>query len=122
VNAPNEAPLSDQVGRAAMASRELRRRRLRRIAITSGIFVLLPTLLAVVYYGLLASRQYQSEAVLTLPNDPRGLDLVRQHMLSRAALSDLDRDHGLLSHYQDSDIDWWSRLSAGAGNEKAYDY
>ncbi len=117
--------------RAVLTARELRRRRLRRIALVSAVCVGLPTLLAVVHYGFLASAQYDSVAVVAMAGDarqvsageaPRDLDLVRRHMLSRAAMDDLDRQHGLAAHYQDSDADFLSRLDGDAGRDELYDY
>ncbi|HTM23220.1 MAG TPA: hypothetical protein VL172_22015, partial [Kofleriaceae bacterium] len=52
--------------RLAVTSRELRRRRLRRIALVSSLCVGLPTLLATIYYAALASPQYDSVAVVTI--------------------------------------------------------
>ncbi len=52
MNMPQQTPMSEQAKeRAALTSRQLRRQRLRRIAIVSALCVGLPTLLAAIYYG-----------------------------------------------------------------------
>lgn len=132
MNMPQETPINEQAkDRATLTSRELRRQRMRRIALVSSLFVGLPTLVAIVYYGFIASPQYDSIAVVTVEGEaveaagskrPRDLDLVRQHMLSRAALDQLDREHGLAAHYQDGGADWWSRLDGDAGADELHDY
>jgi capsular polysaccharide transport system permease protein len=116
--------------RLAVTSRELRRRRLRRIALVSSLCVGLPTLLATIYYAALASPQYDSVAVVTIgggdaisgKTPAAELDLLRWHMLAPAALDEMDREHRLIAHYQDGGVDWWSRLGADAGSDKIYKY
>lgn len=109
----------------AMASaREIRRARGRRLAIRFAIWVAFPTLVATLYYGCLASPQYESVASLMVESVKGGEDagIVREHILSRDMLALLAKDHGFLDHFQDDDKDWWSRLDSDAGSEEAYDY
>ncbi len=117
-----------------LASRAYRHKRLRRVLAALGVFSLLPTLLAVVYYGFIASSQYPSVAVVSVapaaaadaPPDPkrphheRGIEVVRSYVTSRAMLEALSADHGLRADYQSADF--WSRLPADAGSEEAYAY
>jgi capsular polysaccharide transport system permease protein len=135
----NDVPATS-VPTAAMAARELRRMRARRLAIAFAIWVAVPTLLAVVYYGAIATPEYESVAVLTVhaptpldaPGDRRGakaagvlgpeLDALREHLLSRPTMDAVAREAGLLRHGRGGDVDFLSRLAAGAGAETAHDY
>ncbi|MBI2897126.1 MAG: hypothetical protein HYY06_26455 [Deltaproteobacteria bacterium] len=126
------------VGRAAAASRELRRARARRLAWAFSILVAGPTLFAAVYYGWIATPEYESIAVLAvdggepaeqaqhagkkggLPDS--ALQALRAHLLSRQTSAKLAVEDGLVRHYQHPRIDWLSRLARGAGSEKAHEY
>jgi capsule polysaccharide export protein KpsE/RkpR len=108
--------------RATLATRELRRARARRILITLALWVGCPTLLAAIYYGLLVTPQYESVAVLCVDSgDPAELGskprasvgvesvavyAVQEHVLSRALIEKLAREHKLLDHYASTDVDW----------------
>lgn len=125
---------------AALAARELRRARARRLAIALAIWVVAPTLLAAVYYGAIATPEYESVAVLTVhaptpieaPGDRRGakaagalgpeLDALREHLLSRPTMDAVAREAGLLRHWKAGGVDFLSRLGRGAGAETAHDY
>jgi capsular polysaccharide transport system permease protein len=120
----------------------IRKRRARRLAKRFALFVLLPTAMAGVYYGLLASEQYESYALFTvqssemrpslgmegllagITNGSAGRDAlaVRDYVLSRDMLSRLDREHGFIAHYKDTKADWFSRLRGSASFEEAYEY
>jgi capsular polysaccharide transport system permease protein len=127
--------------KAIATSRELRRRRARALGIGFAVWVALPTAIAAVYYGLIATPQYESIAILTvessesaaptaerpesfLPHQAssRDVQLAREYIRSRAMLEVLARDHGVVEHYQDPAADRWSRLAAGASREEVYDY
>lgn len=127
--------------RAISASREIRRRRARRLAIGFAVWVGIPTLIAAIYYGAVATGQYDSVALMTVESsehvaDPgkgldaflpreassRDLSLAREYIRSRAMLDALIQKHGFLAHYQDPAIDRWSRLPEGASREATYAY
>lgn len=100
--------------------------------------VLLPTLLSVLYYGLIVSDRYISEAKFALRSSsdiqvgglidsflgsttgtPVVEDdmVVRDYILSLDMLKQLDAKLGLRKHYSSHDIDWFSRLSDDASQE-----
>jgi capsular polysaccharide transport system permease protein len=108
---------------------------LKRVA----LFVVLPTALAGLYFGVVASSQYESVTSFTVQSsDVRpmmgmegllaGLSgggrndvlTVRDYVLSRDMLSRLDKEHGFIKHFKDQRQDWFSRLSADASFEDAY--
>ena len=128
--------MNDRVddGRQALGSLAIRRARAKRLIMPLAIFVVMPTLLAVVHYGLMATPQFESVAVFTVDYAPahdkqgkntaaeQGLDVVRAYIHSRAMLDGLAKDHGLMDHYGSDSVDWWSRLSSGAGSGETFDY
>jgi len=119
----------------------LRKARARRLQRLFRWWVGVPALIAVLYYGLIASDYYQSEARFSIQSIDRGsaigLDsllgalpgvgsdkdalVVRDYILSRDVLTRLDKEHAFLKHYQDSG-DWFSKLSRHATFEEAFDY
>jgi len=108
------------------------------------LWVGLPTLGAILYFGLIASDMYQSESKYTIQgSDMRGgsgLDsligmlpvgvgaseydarAVQEYILSRDVLRRLDREEGFIHHHQDPGIDWIARIPADATFEDAYEY
>jgi capsular polysaccharide transport system permease protein len=120
------------------ATRKARAKRLQRLF---RWWVGIPTLLAVLYYGLVASDYYQSEAKFSVQSVDRsassslesligalpgvGSDkdamMVRDYILSRDVLTRLDKEHAFLKHYQEAG-DWFSKLSDDATFEEAFDY
>ncbi len=121
---------------------KLRRERARKLGLRFALVVLLPTLLAAVYYGLIASKQYESYSVFTVHSAEQrpmvGLEgllgttvgspatrdtlAIRDFVLSRDMLSRLDEEHGFIAHYQDSGVDYVSRMSSDASFEDAHAY
>lgn len=112
---------------------------LRRVLLWVGI----PTLAALLYYGLIASDMYESESKYTIQgNEMRAssaLDsligalpvggvsehdarAVQEYILSRDVLRRLDREEGFIAHHQDKGIDWVVRIPDDATFEEAYDY
>jgi len=109
-----------------------------------SVWVLLPTLLAAIYYGLLATDQYESESKYTIQGSdmrsPGSLDsvlgalsvgggnnehdarAVQEYILSRDVLRLLDTEEGFIAHHQDAAIDWIARIPADTTFEEAYDY
>ena len=121
--------------------------RFRALSIAGKAFVwvvIVPTLLASIYYGLIASDIYISEAryaVRThseLPSPVSLMDsilgggsgsassddayVVRDYILSRDLLAELDKELGLRKHYQSREIDILSRLKQDATQEEFYEY
>jgi capsular polysaccharide transport system permease protein len=109
-----------------------------------ALFVLMvgvPNLIAVTYYGLLASDQYVSEARFTvgtaaLPKmDGVGsvtgvppiliiqdIQIVTNYIHSRAIVDELEKTVALRDAYGSSAIDWWSRFRKGKPIEKFVKY
>jgi capsular polysaccharide transport system permease protein len=135
MNAPREV---GAVGAAAA----IRRARIRRTAVRLGLFVALPTLVATIYYGLVASDQYESVAAFTIQNadgpSPGGVEfflgtmpggaagrdvlIVQEHVLSRSMLAHLRERFDFDAHYADEAHDVVSRLSKRADLEDIYEY
>ena len=130
--------MSEHDNRIEAARRQKAKRLKRQLQLWVGI----PTLIAVIYYGLIHSDYYQSESSYSIQSTDRGgaigLDsvlgslpgmgsdkdalTVKEYILSRDVLKRLDQEHGFLKHYQESGADWFSRLSGGATFEEAFEY
>jgi capsular polysaccharide transport system permease protein len=146
----NERPVTDLRPRAAALPssaadkvRENRRRRTRNLLSKIGVFVLLPTVAAAIYFGFFASDRYESVSLFTInASDARpslsamesliGLAgaapatrdtlAVRDFVLSREMLADLDQSEDFIAHYKSRSADFWSRLAADASFEDAFSY
>ena len=125
-----------------MSPADRQRKRALRLGRNFLLWVVLPTLFSVVYYGFFASDFYQSEARYSiqsvdgkasvsldslfgeLPGGGSDKDAlaVRDYMLSRDVLRRLDQDHRFIGHYQAGSIDWLSRLGSDDTFEQAYEY
>lgn len=122
----NQTLDSAPIGSASLdAARRVQRRRALRIV---GIFVVLPTLIVGIYSGFIASRFYESVAIVAVepalsnaPVDPRAdARFLRDFALSRDGFRWLaDRD-GYRAHFGSRSVDPLSRLSRSASNEDAY--
>lgn len=95
---------------------------------------------AMLYWSLMATERYVSTAHVVMESpeiNPTGMNissllsgsvgsgdllLLRDHMLSVDMLMRLQDELDLRSHYSDSNIDYWSRLSADAPIESFYKY
>jgi capsular polysaccharide transport system permease protein len=128
------------VGSAKAQAQALRKKRSRRLLQRLLLFVVLPTSLASIYFGLVASPQYESYALFNVTSsDSRpmvGMEgllagiasggghndalTIRDFVLSRDMLLKLDKDHAFIQHYADPRQDWFSRLKSGATFEEAY--
>jgi len=133
---PGEKPIN----KAKAQALALRKKRLQRLLKRLTIFVVVPTVIASVYFGVLASSQYESITSFSVQSsDARpmmgvegllaGLGTgggrndvltVRDYVLSRDMLRRLDQEHGFIKHFKDQRKDWFSRLPAHAGFEEAY--
>lgn len=119
----------------------LRKARSRRLVTRFLMFVVLPTLLSGVYFGLIASPQYESFAQFSVQSSERptggvegllsglapggaGYDAlaVRDFVLSRDMLSRLDKHSKFIAHYKDPQHDFFSRLRSVASFEESYEY
>jgi capsular polysaccharide transport system permease protein len=109
-----------------------------------GLFVVMvavPNVVAVVYFGLIASDQYQSEAKFTVSSgaipkmDAMGsvtgvppmligqdMQVVTSYIESRAMVERLDHEVGLRDIYSSPSIDWWARFRKNKPIEKFADY
>ncbi|MBN2427400.1 MAG: capsule biosynthesis protein [Deltaproteobacteria bacterium] len=105
-------------------------------------FVGLPTLLAVLYFGLWATDMYVSEAQFLIRNSEGGGSseilsflgttgggsvisdgyVVREYIVSMNLLQILDQKLNLKEHFQSSGADFFSRLKADATSEDFLDY
>jgi capsular polysaccharide transport system permease protein len=103
--------------------------------------VALPDLAAIVYFGLIASNQYVSEAVFTVSSgvapktDGMGLvtgippmliiqdtQIATNYIESRAMVEQLERTVGLRDAYSSESIDWWARFRKDKPIERFTDY
>jgi capsular polysaccharide transport system permease protein len=127
---------------AAARAQAIRRARARQLARNFVLWVGVPTLAAILYYGLWAADQYESVVSFriqatdaralqldepgvvpaTVAAPPADAELIREMIRSRTMLERLAKEHGLIEHYQQADADWWSRLDADAGYEEAFHY
>jgi capsular polysaccharide transport system permease protein len=132
--------------RAAYRGDSFRARRGARFIriMTIALFVAmvgLPDLAAIVYFGLIASDQYVSEAAFTVSSgvspktDGMGLvtgipsiliiqdtQIVTNYIESRAMVEQLERTVGLREAYSSESIDWWARFRKDKPIEKFTDY
>jgi len=111
---------------------------------TISLFVLMvaiPDLVVTVYYGLIASGQYVSEAKFTVSSgiipktDGVGLvtgvppmlivqdtQVVTNYIQSRTMVEQLERTVGLRDAYSSRSIDWWARFRKDRPIERFTDY
>ena len=97
----------------------------------------LPMIVVIAYEFLIASDRYESAASVIITEERQqasDLDLsliglsgassdkdalvLKRFIESRAMLAYLDQELGLRKHFENGDIDFWSRLSAGASLEE----
>jgi len=112
--------------------------------LTKALFVVMvavPAIVVSVYYGLIASDQYVSEAKFTVSSGAipkmdglgsvtgvppmlivQDTQVVTSYISSRAMVEQLDRTVGLRDIYGSDSIDWWSRFRKGKPIEKFTDY
>jgi len=105
------------------------------------LFVALPTLVLIVYFGILATAMYISEARFSLRSSEGGgsselLSLfgqtasgtgadayvIRDYIESLALITELEEELQLRQHYQNPDADFFSRLSEDATQEEFVEY
>lgn len=136
-------PLGTSSGGVKAQARALRKARSRRLLKRLAFFVVLPTALATLYYGAVASEQYESYSIFTVQSSElrptlgvegllaglatssgTGHDAlaVRDYVLSRDMLARLDKQHGFIAHYKSKQADFVSRLRGDASFEDAFEY
>lgn len=136
-------PLGTSSGGVKAQARALRKARSRRLLKRLACFVVLPTALATLYYGAVASEQYESYSIFTVQSSElrptlgvegllaglatssgTGHDAlaVRDYVLSRDMLARLDKQHGFIAHYKSKQADFVSRLRGDASFEDAFEY
>lgn len=107
------------------------------------IVVIFPTVVASLYYGLIASDIYVSEAeyavrssseapasgiidsifgTSTSSTSTADSTIVKDYVLSRDMMDALNKELHLEKHYQSKDIDYFSRLSEDATQEDFYNF
>lgn len=118
-----------------------RRRRYRPALLGNLVVVCLPTLLAIIYYGFIASPLYVSEASITIRSSNQGgsileslivaqdavagsteTQLVADYFQSRDMLAKIDADVGFRQRYADYNSDFFSRMEPDLSQEEAHDY
>lgn len=116
-----------------------RRRKMWGLAGRLTAFVLLPTLLAGLYYTMIATPMYatQSEFIIQQADAPQAGGMggmfsgtgfatsqdsitVQSYLQSRDAMLRLDSDHDFIGHFSGPRIDILQRLDEDASNEAAY--
>lgn len=133
--APAPAKPAEQiVPKSALELRAARRRILQR---RFGLWVGLPTLLAIVYYLFVAVPQYDSTLLIAVessegriadaqgkaPNagNQRDARLLREALRSGAGLAVLDEGEAFRTHYREHG-DWLTRLSGDSGSDETLAY
>lgn len=127
---------------AKAVAQALRKKRSQELVRRLLLFVVLPTLLSAIYFGWVASSQYESYATFSVQSTESKAAIgvegllagitsgggrndaltIRDYVLSRDMLARLDREHGFIRHYQDARQDWFARLSSSTTFEEAYLY
>ncbi len=123
--------MSSEVERSRVdaSSREIRRARLRRLLRRLTLWVVLPTVAGIIYYGLIAAPQYDSVGLVSLQSSKdakvvimkRDSKSVKEYMLSRDMFQHLLAGAGWFEHFN-SKGDRWSKMSSSAGPEEQYRY
>ena len=129
-----------KIGGGKKTAKQIRKARAKRLILLLVLWVGIPTLLSIGYYGLWATPQYESVSVFSVhsgenangletlamiiptSNPSRDASIVAEYVSSRSMLDVLIRDHRFLEHYVNPDADWHSRLSSQASSEEIYDY
>ena len=141
---PLAVPERSAIASSKANARAVRVRRVRHLVARLVAFVLLPTVLSGVYYGALASDQFESFALFTVQSSESrpgfsfegalagfatglgssGHDAlsVRDYVLSRDMLGRLDKEHAFIAHFKDPHRDFLARLPRQASFEEAYEY
>ncbi len=136
--------MSSEVGdiRGSTSAKEIRRARARRLVIQFALWVGLPTILGILYYGFWATPQYESTAVFTVQSNkgsagsldglsallpgvsssPRDAMLVREFALSRTMLATVDKKQRFVEHFRAPSADYFNRLDEDASSEDVFEF
>ncbi|MBL4635673.1 MAG: hypothetical protein JKY56_17565, partial [Kofleriaceae bacterium] len=136
--------MSSEVGdiRGSTNAKQIRRTRAKRILLRFGIWVGIPTMCAIIYYGFWATPQYESTAVFTVQSNkgsagsldglsallpgvsssPKDAMLVREFALSRTMLAHVETNNGFVEHFRNPSADYFTRLPSDASREELYDF
>jgi|GEM_PF-6301300 len=108
---------------AAEVARQMRHKKARQLARNLALWVGLPTMLSILYFGVVARSQYESSATIVLggASPVHQAVILREYTLSRDMLRRLEKEHGFSAHFQDNG-DFLSRLRKKAGSEKRFVY
>ncbi len=125
----------------SLSAREIRLARTRRLVLRLLFWVVIPTALAILYYGCYTTPQYVSVATFSvrsndmmaasageladlLPKDNLSADvrLLEGLIRSQTMLDRLVAEHGLLEHYRNPNADWLSRLDSDTTGGELLDY
>lgn len=110
--------------------------------ITFFLFVVLPTVLASVYYLSYASKQYYIETKYVIQeggkvqvdllsglagltgntSSSQNSHIAKEYIWSDNLLNELDQELGIRAHYTDKTYDWWARLKSDADFSEFADY
>ena len=143
ISNPRQVPSSERDQRPQLSTAQIRRRRARiGWALMIGLFIVLPTVLAAFYYGLIASDRYVSKAQVTVRssgmNSMPEVDsmlsslvsssgsneahVVREYILSPQILNRLQDWLNLRENWSQPSIDLISRLDSNASSEDLLEY
>lgn len=132
----------ERAGEIYKIQRDIARRRRRKMLLLVArlaVFVFLPTLVALWYYGGVATPLYATNSEFVIKKQEtqgaagisglfQGTGIATQQdsttvqsfLQSREAMQRLDADHGFKSHFSEAEIDVIQRLDPGATDEDAY--
>lgn len=110
------SPAAPQLSAVDIA-RAARRRRAQRLLRNLIIWVGGPTVASIIYFGFLASAQYESYATLSVPGAHNLV--LREYMLSRDMLAALETQAKFSEHYKGAH-DPFAGLALQAGSEDRY--
>lgn len=143
ISSPHQVASTESGGQPQLTTSQVRRRRARiGWGIMVAVFILLPTLLAGVYYGFMASDRYVSEAQVTVRssgmNSVPEVDsmlsglvsgggsneahVVREYILSPQILGKLQDWLNLQENWSQPSVDPLSRLDPQASSEALLSY
>jgi capsular polysaccharide transport system permease protein len=106
-----------------------------------GLFVVVPNVVGLAYFGVLASDQFESEAMFTVSSGAvpkmdglgsvtglppmaivQDTQIVTNFIESRAMVERLEKEVGLREAYSSDSIDWWARFKKDKPIEKFTEY
>jgi capsular polysaccharide transport system permease protein len=120
---PAQTSVSAQQSAALQMAKNAQRARLKRLVRGLLLWVLLPTLIATVYYGFVVPDEYEASAVVVLRGGEsdaarRGV-MLSEYLSSRDALAELDESVGYSEHFA-SGSGSLGKAGADAGSEQRF--